>query len=148
MSHTVTMMFATAVGPAAFRELIRELGGEADPDVGTDARLSRGSDHVWVYGPHDLTGEDDLEEDAEEEAEYEDAEYERLLGGPIVAGVTLELSRSPGSPRLALEIVEAAAARGWRFVVDTGHGELTLEALRERAARFSSVFWEWPWDWS
>lgn len=113
--------------------------------MGADALLSRGSDHVWVYGPDDLSDEDDLEDDPGADAE-EDAEYERLLGGPIVSGVTLEMSRSPGSPRLALEIVEAAAARGWPLVIDTGHGPLGLGALRDRAALSSSVFWEWPWD--
>lgn len=137
MSVAITLAFANAVGPAELRDLIRALGGEADPDMGADARLSRGSDHVWVYGPD--TDDERFDPD-------EDTEYERLLGGPIEAEVRLHLSRSPGSPRLALEIVEAAAARGWRFVVDNEYGPLTLDAVRDLAVRSSSVFWEWPWE--
>lgn len=145
MSQSVTVMSAHAIDPGEFRELIRDLGGEADPEMGADARLSRGRDHVWVYGPDDLSEDDPDDEIEDTEA---DAEFERLLGGPIVSGVTLEISRSPGSPRLALEIIEAAAARGWRLAVDTGHEALALDALRGRAARFSSIFWEAPWEWN
>lgn len=144
MSNTVTVMFANAIDPGEFRELIQGLGGEVDPEMGADARLSSGRDHVWIYGPDDLSddGLDEFDPDA-------DAEYERLLGGPIADGVTLEISRSPGSPRLALEIIEAAAARGWRLAVDNAENEvLTVDQLRDRAARFSSVFWEAPWDWA
>ena len=135
MSETVVLVCANAVSPDELRDLIRNLGGEADPDMGAAARLSRGRDHVWVYGPDP--------EDPDPEA---DAQYERLLGGPIAADISLEISRSPGSPRMAMEIIEAAAARGWRFVVDNGYDVLTLAGLEERAGRFSSVFWEWPWE--
>lgn len=143
MSNTVTLMLADAIGSAEFREMIQHLGGEIDPNTGTDARLSRGSDHVWMYGPDDLS-DGDLEEDTEL-----DAEYERILGGPVIAGVTLEISRSSGSPLLALEIIEFMTVRGWRLVVDNGEDEaLTVDQLRERAAHFSSVFWKAPWDWT
>lgn len=66
--------------------------------------------------------------------------YEQLLGGPILAESSLEFSRSSGSPRIAMKFIDAAAAREWRFVVDNGYEVLTLDVLRERAARFSSVF--------
>lgn len=132
---TVLLLLADAVTPVELRELIQELGGEADPEMGADARLSRGWDHIWVYGP-----EYEKVEDPEE-----DLEVERLLGGPIAAEISLNPSNSSGSPRLALEIIEAAAARGWRFVVDNGDDILTLDTVRDRAARFSSVFWEWDW---
>lgn len=137
MSVTITLSFANTVSPAELRDLIQSLGGEADPEMGADARLSRGRDHVWVYGPD--YGDEEYDPD-------EDVEYERLLGGPIACEVRLHLSRSPASPRLALEIIEAATARGWRLVVDNEYGPMTLDTLHERAARSSSVFWEWPWE--
>lgn len=134
MSESVVLVCANAVSPRELRELIEELGGEADPEMGADAILSRGWDHVWVYGP-------EPEPDPEE-----DVECERLLGGPIKAEVSLGMSRSSGSPRMALEIAEAAAPRGWRFVVDNGYELVTLEMARERSARYSSVFWESSWS--
>lgn len=135
MSENVVLVCGNAVSPQELRDLIQDLGGEADPEMGADAILSRGWNHVWVYGPEPEASDPE-----------EDAECERLLGGPIRAEVSLEISRSSGSPRMAMEIVEAAAARGWRFVVANGYDVLTLDTLRERAASFSSVFWEWPWE--
>lgn len=141
MSYSITLAFGNAISPAQLRELIESLGGEADPEMGADAILSRGRDHLWVYGPDDDDGV--WEYDPED-----DVEYERLLGGPIADYVSFGISRSPGSPRLALEVIEAAVARGWRIIVDNGYGPMTIETLRDRASRFSSVFWEAPWDWA
>lgn len=139
MSHTITLSFANAITPAELREIVEGLGGGADPVAEDGACLSSESGHVWAYV---IADDDDEEFDPEE-----DAEYERLLGGPIVAEVSMGITRAPDSPRLALEIIEAVAARGWRLVVDNGCGPMTLDTLRDRATRFSSVFWEAPWDW-
>lgn len=140
MSYSITLAFANSISPAQLRELVESLGGETDPDKPAGAILSRGRDQVWVSGP-------DEDDEVWEYDPEDDIEYEQLLGGPIADYVSLAISRSPGSPRLAMELIEAAAAHGWRLIVDNGYGPMTLDALRERAARFSSVFWEAPWDW-
>lgn len=139
MSQIVVLVFACAVEPQEFHDLVRGLGGETDPGAAASVRLSQSADHVWVYGPEGESIGDDPDTDAM---------YERVLGGPAAADVTLDLSRSPGSPRLAMDIVEAAARR-WRLAVDNTEGEvLTVDQLRERAVCFSSIFWKAPWDWS
>lgn len=109
-----------------------------DDAAPTRLRLSRGRDHVWVYGPEGETaGGEDLEQEAA---------YEKKLGAASQADVTLEMSRSAGSPRLALEIIEAVASR-WKLVVDNNHEQLfTIEELHLRLGS-SSIFWDWDWDW-
>lgn len=110
--------------------------------MGADAILSPGGrNHIWVYGPDDISEDEEYDPD-------EDIEYEQLLGGPIAVDVSLDISRSPDSPGMALEVIEAAAAGGLRLVVDNGDGPITLDTLRDRAARFSSVFWKAPWDYA
>lgn len=137
MATVVILVFGEPVEPDAFHALVHELGGVRDTEVPARLRVSRGADHVWVYGPE---GES-LETDPDDEAAYEDK-----LGAPPRTEVSLELSRSPGSPELAREIAEAADRR-WNVIVDNDQGGLyTVAELREDPPG-PSVFWEWAWGW-
>lgn len=139
MSQIVILVFGSAVEPQEFHDMVLGMGGETDPRIAASVRLSQGSSHVWVYGPEGESIGDDPEVEAT---------YEQVLGGPVAADVTLHLSRSAHSPRLAMDIVEAAAQR-WRLAVDNTEDEvLTVDQLRDRARNYSSVFWEAPWDWA
>jgi len=137
MATAVILVFGEPVEPGEFHDAMRALGAVHDPETPERLRISRGQDHVWIYGPEGESVEDP-------EA---DAEYEEKLGVPPQGDVTLELSRSPGSPELAREIVEAAARR-WKVIVDNEHdGLFTPAELRDHPPG-PSVFWEWPWGWS
>ncbi|WP_030177445.1 hypothetical protein [Spirillospora albida] len=121
MASDVLLVFADPVHPDEFVDLIEELGGVRRPDRSTGARLSREDRHVWVYvAPGTVV-----------EPEPEDlAEYEKRLGGPMLTSVVLSISRTEGSDAVAMEIIEAAAAR-WRMLIDNDHGDVfTVEELR------------------
>lgn len=131
MSPIIILVFADPVPPTTFHDFIHTLGGLRDAAVPTRLRLSRGRDHVWVDGPEGETvGGSDVELEAE---------YELKLGNRPRADVTLELSRSGGSPALAMEVVEAAAGKWGSMVVDNGEegGVFTVEELRGRGGRGS-----------
>lgn len=132
---TVMLVFGEPVDPDAFHDLVTGLDGE--PDTSGRLRVSRGADHVWIHGPegHRVYDPED------------DAEYEEKLGSPPREDVTLELSRSPGSPELALEIAEAASRR-WNLIVDNDEDGLFTPAELRTHPPGPSVFWTWPWGWA
>jgi hypothetical protein len=121
MGHEVLLIFADPVHPDEFLDLVEELGGVRRPDPWTNARLSREDRHVWVT----------VAPDGVPEFEPEDlVEYERKLGGPMLASVELSISGTEGGDAVAMEIIEAAAGR-WRTVIDNDHGAVyTIEELR------------------
>lgn len=108
MSSIIILVFADPVPPTTSHDSIHTLGGVRDAAVPTRLRLSRDRDHIWVYGPEGETV-------GGSNVELED-EYELKLENRLRADVTLELSRSGGSPALAIEVVEAAAGK-WGAVV-------------------------------
>lgn len=138
MSTVVTLVFGEPVDPGEFHDLVHKLGGVRDPEPPGRLRLSRARDHVWIYGPEGEAIETDPEDDAA---------YERKLGAPPVTEVTLELSRSPGSPALARDIFEAAATR-WNVIADNDQGGLFTPTELRTHPPGPSIFWEWPWGWS
>ena len=79
---------------------------------------------MWAYDPEGQTA-------GGREVELE-AEYALKLGNRPRADVTLELLRSGGSPALAMEVVEAAAGKWGRLVVDNGEGSgvFTVDELQ------------------
>jgi hypothetical protein len=124
MSPSIILVFAEPILPSSFHDFIHSLGGARDPAMPTRLRLSHGRDHVWACGPDGETaGATDVESEAE---------YDLKLGNRPRANVTLELSRSAGSPALAMEAVEAAVGKWGDVVVDNGDkgGVFTVEELR------------------
>ncbi|KFZ04369.1 hypothetical protein V502_10204 [Pseudogymnoascus sp. VKM F-4520 (FW-2644)] len=128
------------VSPTTVHDFIHTLGGVRDAAVPTRLRLSRGGDHVWVYGPE---GENAGGSDVELEAEYE-----LKLGNRPTADVTLEMPRSGGGPELARDVVEAAVGRwgAWWWIMGRKVGCLQLRSCGGGGGK-GTGFRDWEWGW-
>lgn len=107
--------------------VVESLGGVVEP---AGARLDRGGCYVEILNsaPGPIEPEDM-------------ALYETKLGGPPRTQLVLDMSKDPGTDRLAFELVDALA-RQWTVVVDNDYGSVfTIGELRARAeAGESSLF--------
>jgi hypothetical protein len=128
MAQTVQLIFAAPVRPEEVRALVEAMGGVRSPHTArpNDTSLERDRGRVWVAAhPVDEVGADPGLLHA----------YARVLGAWPRSRVELEVSRQPGSERLAVEIVLAAAAR-WHLVLHDFTGMIiTLREFRSRLSR-------------
>ena len=91
----------------AFLDVVREVGGVIEDADALQGRISQGERHVWVALDNGLLNE------------YEADEVELMhqkLGGRPQSCILLDVSRTAGSERLALEFACACAER-WPCVV-------------------------------
>jgi hypothetical protein len=91
----------------AFLDVVREVGGVIEDAKALQGRISQGERHVWVALDNNLLNE------------YEADEVELIrqkLGGNPQSCILLDVSRTAGSERLALEFACACAER-WPCVV-------------------------------
>lgn len=90
-----------------FFDVLRELGGVIEDADALAGRLSQGDKHVWVSLDNSLLNE------------YEAAEIKQIsqkLGGKPQSHILLDVSRTEGSERLAVEFAGTCAKR-WPCVV-------------------------------
>lgn len=128
MAQTVQLIFAAPVRPEEIRALVEAMGGVPSPHSGrpNDTSLERDRGRVWV-GTHPV---DEVSADAGLLHAYAQA-----LGAWPRSRVELEVSRQPGSERLAVDIVLAAAGR-WRLIIqDFANMIITLRQFQARLTR-------------
>lgn len=114
MSEPVAIITSEAVEPNEFRIFLKQLGATLNPDPVFDARLSARDKHVWI-----ALHNENLDEWEDEEL----AEIEGVLGRKARSHVTLEISRTEGSERMAIEFACQFAKR-WACVVDDLRGTI------------------------
>jgi hypothetical protein len=120
MADRITVVLPGAVDPHGFVLLMRSLGATANPDEETAAHLRRGGADVWLYtgSPGDVRIRAGMQ----------------TLGAPPYNAVTLAMSRKRESALLAVEVIEAAAAR-YDLLIKGPEGQLmTIDDLRIRVS--------------
>lgn len=128
-AESLVLLFPVVVESESIRRLMRSLGAAIHPDEVTDAQLCRESACVWVYvrSPGEIPVRPDVI-----------GTFENALGGRIRSAVELDVADARGAEAVALEVIEAFAAR-WDFVIEGFEGQvMTLDGLRVRAARGAS----------
>jgi hypothetical protein len=107
MPKPVALISSSEVTGQAFLNVVRQVGGAIEDTKALQGRISQGERHVWVALDNSLLNE------------YEADEVELIrqqLGGKPQSCILLEVSRTAGSERLALEFAYACAER-WPCVV-------------------------------
>ena len=107
MPKPVALVSSSDIKGQAFLEVVREVGGAIEDAKALQGRISQGERHVWVALDNSLLNE------------YEADEIELIrqkLGGKPQSCILLDVSRTAGSERLALEFACACAER-WPCVV-------------------------------
>lgn len=107
MPETFALISSANIKREDFIDLLSREGAELNPDNVFDGRLSRGGLQVWIA----------LDNNTLRELEAHDMELitQKLLSKPQTY-ITLEVSRKPGSERLAIKFACACAER-WPCVV-------------------------------
>ncbi|MGH9389010.1 MAG: hypothetical protein ACRD1Z_05290, partial [Vicinamibacteria bacterium] len=122
------LIFSEEIDIERFLDVVETLGGWRHPRKTDAGQLQRGDRAIWIF--EDVEGLD-----YGDRPEYFD--FEDKLGGPLRDSIIIEISRRPGSDRVAYELIEAAAER-FHFIIDTLEGSpsiaLTIEELRAHAA--------------
>jgi len=107
MPKPVALVSSSAITGQAFLDVIRAVGGAIEDAQALQGRISQGERHVWVALDNSLLNE------------YETEEVELIhqkLGGKPRSCILLDVSRTAGSERLALEFACACTER-WPCVV-------------------------------
>ncbi len=107
MPKPVALVSSSDIKWQAFLDVVREVGGAIEDAKALQGRISQGERHVWVALDNSLLNE------------YEADEVELIrqkLGGKPQSCIVLDVSRTAGSARLALEFACACAER-WPCVV-------------------------------
>jgi hypothetical protein len=107
MPKPVALVSSSAITGQAFLDVVREVGGAIEDAQALQGRISQGERHVWVALDNSLLNE------------YEADEVELIrqeLGGKPYSCILLDVSRTVGSERLALEFACACVER-WPCVV-------------------------------
>jgi hypothetical protein len=107
MPKPVALVSSSDIQAQAFLDVVREVGGAIEDAKALQGRISQGERHVWVALDKSLLNE------------YEADEVELIrqqLGGKPRSCILLDISRTVGSERLALEFACACAER-WPCVV-------------------------------
>jgi hypothetical protein len=125
MSNNLALYSKDPIGSEEFFEFLVEIGGVAKPDQFIDGRLSRDQRHLWLFNSLEA-----LEESLEDIG----AELTKALGGEPRGCIVIELSRAPGSERLALDFSIAFAERWHAVLCDPWDRLRTLDDMR-RALR-------------
>ena len=107
MPKPVALVSSSAITGQAFLDVIRAVGGAIEDAQALQGRISQGERHVWVALDNSLLNE------------YETEEVELIRqkpGGKPQSCILLDISRTAGSERLALEFACTCAER-WPCVV-------------------------------
>jgi hypothetical protein len=107
MPKPFALVSSSDIKGQAFLDVVREVGGVIEDAKALQGRISQGERHVWVALDHSLLNE------------YEADEIELIrqkLGGRPQSCILLDVSRTVGSERLALEFAGACAER-WPCVI-------------------------------
>jgi hypothetical protein len=107
MPKPYALVCSSDITGQAFLDVVREVGGVIEDADALQGRISQGKRHVWVALDNSLL------------SEYEEDEVELIrqkLGGKPQSCILLDVSRTAGSERLALEFASACAER-WPCVV-------------------------------
>jgi hypothetical protein len=107
MSEPILLLSAATITPSEFVAFLTEIGAVLDPDEVFDGRLSTGNRHIW------------LRLDDREIGQLEPPTVQRVadaLGDRPRSSVVVEISRTPGSERLAADFADQFSRR-WPSVV-------------------------------
>jgi hypothetical protein len=107
MPKPFALVSSGAIKGQEFLEVVQEVGGVIEDTDALQGRISQGERHVWVALDNGLLNE------------YEADEVELIrqkLGGRPQSCILLDVSRTAGSERLALEFACACAER-WPCVL-------------------------------
>jgi hypothetical protein len=107
MPKPFALVSSSDIKERAFLDVVQEVGGVIEDADALQGRISQGERHVWVALDNSLLNE------------YEADEVELIhqkLGGRPQSCILLDVSRTAGSERLALEFACACAER-WPCVV-------------------------------
>jgi hypothetical protein len=107
MPKPFALVSSSDIKEQAFLDVVQEVGGVIEDADALQGRISQGERHVWVALDNSLLNE------------YEADEVELIhqkLGGRPQSCILLDVSRTAGSERLALEFACACAER-WPCVV-------------------------------
>jgi hypothetical protein len=107
MPKPFALVSSSDIKEQAFLDVVQEVGGVIEDADALQGRISHGERHVWVVLDNSLLNE------------YEADEVELIhqkLGGRPQSCILLDVSRTAGSERLALEFACACAER-WPCVV-------------------------------
>jgi hypothetical protein len=107
MSEPVALFSTADLSVVNFAELLTSVHGSLNADSDRKGRVSRDKRHVWLYfQSEDLTTlPDDMAK-----------EIVPVLGGVPKTNIVLEVSREPGSLKVAFDIARAFATR-WPAVL-------------------------------
>jgi hypothetical protein len=107
MPKPVALVSSSAITEQAFLDVVREVGGAIEDAKALQGCISQGERHVWVALDNSLLNE------------FEADEVELMhqkLGEKPQSCILLDISRTTGSERLALEFARACAKR-WPCVI-------------------------------
>jgi hypothetical protein len=107
MPKPFALVSSSDIKRQAFLDVVRAVGGVIEDAKALQGRISQGERHVWVVRDNSLLNE------------YEADEIELIqqkLGGRPQSCILLDVSRTAGSERLALEFACTCAER-WPCVV-------------------------------
>jgi hypothetical protein len=118
VSEPVWLISSYRVTSDELKEMIVQAGGVLTPERPYIGRVSHEKSHVWIYEPYNIDPNDpDMEEN-----ELQDMEVLRtLFGDDPRSGITLDVSFSPGSQKLAVAFARFCS-RHWPCVVEAPDG--------------------------
>jgi hypothetical protein len=90
-----------------FKDFLRELNIEIDPDEVYDGRLSEGTHHVWM-----VLDNDELKNFDQSEIEL----MREKLGNQPISHILLDVSTTEGSQQLAINFIDKLSNR-WNCVI-------------------------------
>ena len=128
MGESIALISSAVITETELSDLIVRADGFVEPGTPLFGRFSDGPRHIWIG----LSMENPAAEDGGEEYL---AEVTGLLGGPPRTDVIVEISRTDGSERLALEFAILFSAT-WPAIMDDFQGHLLTrdDLLRRQAA--------------
>lgn len=136
MPKPFALISSSVIKAQEFFDVLRELGGIIEDAEALEGRLSRGEEQVWVCLDNGLF------------KDYEADEVERIsqkLGGKPQSHILLDVSRTEGSERLAVEFA-SACAESWPCVVynlrDKIFSAQDVARLRHAGVGFEEVLQE------
>lgn len=112
MSDPIALISSAIITETELSALILSAKGFVEPGAPLFGRFSNGCCHIWIG-----LSSDELEIAIVDEGEDYLAKITRLLGGPPRTQVTVEISRTEGSERLALEFAILFSST-WPAIMD------------------------------
>lgn len=137
MAEPIAVFTTAPVSDQAFQHFLQTIGAYPARDGWSEGQLSDVDRHVWIErSPESLT---ELEQDG---TPAEHAAIKQRLGGWPATCILLNISRTPGSDRLAMQFI-LAFIQHWPVLVDDGLGHLytsaDVRALYEAGGSFEDA---------